>query len=42
MDRIVRAGPRGAIALAGLATLIVLAIWLVFYAIVFLPRTPGH
>ncbi|MCP8937128.1 hypothetical protein NK718_01225 [Alsobacter sp. SYSU M60028] len=36
---IVRAGPKGAIALAGVATVIVLACWLAFYLFVFLPRS---
>ena len=35
---IVRSGPRGAIALAGVATLIVILIWLAFYLFVFVPR----
>jgi hypothetical protein len=39
IDRIVQAGPRGAIALAGLSTAIVVALWLAFYIIVFLGRT---
>lgn len=38
VDAIVRAGPRGAIALAGMATAVVVAIWLAFYALVFLAR----
>jgi len=38
IDRIVQAGPRGAIALAGLATGIVVALWLAFYVFVFLAR----
>jgi hypothetical protein len=38
LDAIVRAGPRGAIALAGLATLIVVLIWFAFYLFVFVPR----
>lgn len=42
VERIVRSGPRGAIALAGLATAIVIAIWLAFYALVFLPRTSAY
>jgi hypothetical protein len=33
-----QSGARGAVALAGLATAIVVAIWFVFYALVFLPR----
>lgn len=35
---IVRSGPRGAVTLAGIATLIVVAIWLAFYLLVFMPR----
>jgi hypothetical protein len=35
---IVRAGPKGAIALAGTATAIVIALWFAFYFFVFLPR----
>jgi hypothetical protein len=38
IDRIVQAGPRGAVALAGLATGIVVALWLAFYVFVFLAR----
>lgn len=38
IERIVRAGPWGAIALAGTATAIVIALWFAFYFIVFLPR----
>jgi hypothetical protein len=38
VDRIVAAGPRGALTLAGIATAIVIAIWLAFYLFVFLPR----
>ena len=33
-----RAGPRGAIVLAGIATACVVAIWFAFYLFVFLPR----
>jgi len=32
------AGGRGALALAGIATVIVLGIWLAFYLLVFVPR----
>jgi hypothetical protein len=35
---IMRSGSIGAIVLAGLATAIVVALWLVFYFLVFLPR----
>jgi hypothetical protein len=33
-----RSGAMGAVALAGLATAVVVAIWFAFYALVFLPR----
>jgi hypothetical protein len=38
VDRIVAGGPQGALALAGIATVIVIAIWFAFYLLVFLPR----
>ena len=38
VERIVRQGPRGAIALAGVSTLIVVALWFAFYLFVFVPR----
>lgn len=38
VDEIVSRGPGGALALAGTAVLIVLAIWFAFYFFVFLPR----
>ena len=38
VDDIVRAGPSGAIAVAGIATAIVVALWFAFYFLVFLPR----
>lgn len=38
VSEIVRSGSRGAVALAGIATLIVVAIWLAFYLFVFMPR----
>ncbi len=38
VDAIVAGGARGAIVLAGIATAIVIAIWLAFYYFVFLPR----
>jgi hypothetical protein len=38
VDRIVRAGPIGAIALAGTATAIFVLLWFAFYFKVFLPR----
>jgi len=39
VDTIVRAGPSGAIAVAGVATAIVIALWFAFYLFVFLPRS---
>jgi hypothetical protein len=38
IDRIVAAGPTGAIALAGIAAAIVIVLWFAFYLLVFLPR----
>ncbi|TCK33837.1 hypothetical protein B0G84_8175 [Paraburkholderia sp. BL8N3] len=38
VDKIVRAGPRGAIAIAGTSTAIVIGLWFLFYFLVFLPR----
>ena len=38
VDEIVRSGPRGAIAVAGVATAVVIALWFAFYFWVFLPR----
>jgi len=40
VDEIVRAGPQGAIAVAGISTAIVIALWFAFYLLVFLPRSP--
>ncbi|WP_144156227.1 hypothetical protein [Paraburkholderia sp. BCC1885] len=42
VERIVRSGPRGAIAVAGTATAIVIALWFAFYFFVFLPRGVIH
>jgi asparagine N-glycosylation enzyme membrane subunit Stt3 len=39
VGRVVTSGPIGAAALAGLATAIVVAIWLGFYFLVFVPRS---
>ena len=39
VDAIVRSGPGGAIAVAGIATAIVLGLWFAFYLLVFLPRS---
>ncbi|SAK46810.1 hypothetical protein [Caballeronia ptereochthonis] len=38
LDEIVRSGPGGALALAGIATAIVIGLWFLFYFAVFLPR----
>jgi hypothetical protein len=38
---ILRAGPKGAVVLAGLATTIVVAMWFAFYLLVFVPRAIG-
>jgi hypothetical protein len=38
VDEVVSKGPSGALALAGMAVVIVLAIWIAFYFLVFLPR----
>ncbi|AXL52676.1 Hypothetical protein DSC91_005789 [Paraburkholderia caffeinilytica] len=42
VERVVAAGPHGAIAVAGVAVLIVMAIWFGFYFLVFLPRGVIH
>lgn len=39
VDAVVRTGARGAAVLAGLATAVVLGLWLAFYLLVFLPRS---
>ena len=38
VERIVRSGARGALALVAIATAIVIGTWLAFYLFVFLPR----
>ena len=38
VSAILRSGARGAVVLAGLATAIVVATWIVFYLLVFVPR----
>jgi hypothetical protein len=38
VDEIVASGPHGAIALASIATAIVVGLWFAFYFLVFLPR----
>jgi hypothetical protein len=40
VQKIVAAGPLGAMALAAVAVLALLAIWLAFFFLVFLPRGP--
>jgi len=42
VDEIVRSGPDGAIAVAGIATAVVIALWFAFYFLVFLPRGVIH
>jgi hypothetical protein len=37
-DAAVRAGPKGAATVAGIATAIVVGIWFAFYLLVFMPR----
>jgi hypothetical protein len=39
VDAIVGRGPSGALAVAGVAVVLVLAMWVAFYVCVFLPRT---
>ncbi|WP_375789291.1 hypothetical protein ACE10Z_19150 [Bradyrhizobium sp. Pha-3] len=39
IETIVRAGPGGAVAVAGVATAIVVGLWFAFYLFVFLPRS---
>jgi len=38
VDEIVRSGPSGAFAVAGVATAIVVALYVLFYFVVYLPR----
>jgi len=42
VDEIVRSGPAGAIAVAGIATALVIVMWFAFYFLVFLPRGVIH
>lgn len=39
VQRIVAEGPKGAIALAALSTALVILIWVLFYLLVFVPRS---
>jgi hypothetical protein len=41
VDGIVRMGAPGAAALAGIATAIVIGLWIAFYVLVFVPRGPA-
>jgi hypothetical protein len=38
VNAILRSGAKGAVVLAGLATVIVVALWFAFYLLVFMPR----
>ena len=38
LSRILRSGPTGAVALAGIATAVVVLLWFAFYLLVFVPR----
>jgi hypothetical protein len=38
VEQIVAAGPGGALMLAGIATVCVVAMWVAFYLLVFMPR----
>jgi hypothetical protein len=38
LEPIVQSGARGALALAGIATAVVIGLWLAFYLFVFVPR----
>ena len=40
VDEIVSRGPGGALAVAGVAAILVTAMWFAFYFLVFVPRTP--
>lgn len=40
VDEIVGQGPGGALAVAGVAALLVTAMWFAFYLLVFVPRAP--
>ncbi|MEM5295320.1 hypothetical protein AB3X96_02870 [Paraburkholderia sp. BR13439] len=42
VEHVVASGPRGAIALAGVAAVIVMLIWFAFYFFAFLPRGIIH
>jgi hypothetical protein len=42
VDEIVRAGPRGALMVAGIAVALVFLMWFLFYFFAFLPRGVIH
>ncbi|GLQ91102.1 hypothetical protein [Dyella acidisoli] len=42
VEQIVSAGPRGALMVTGIAVAIVIALWFLFYFLVFLPRGVIH
>ncbi len=42
VEEIVQRGPRGAFAVAGVATAIVVAMYFIFYFVVYLPRGAVH
>lgn len=42
IEEVVSRGPRGALALAAIATVVVVAIWLAFYLFIFMPRGAGQ
>ena len=39
VEAVVRRGPAGALAVSGVATAIVLGLWVAFYLLVFVPRS---
>jgi len=41
VDAIVRSGAWGGVALAGIATAVVIGLWFAFYFLVFMPRVPS-
>lgn len=42
VDKIVASGPIGALTVAGIATATVILMWVLFYALVFVPRGGGQ
>ncbi|EJJ25338.1 hypothetical protein [Rhizobium sp. CF142] len=39
VEQIVAEGPRGAVVVAGIATAVVVLMWILFYLLVFVPRS---